>query len=349
MARTPRFRALAAALAGVFAVACGSSTSPTGNFNAQASDQFASQIATTLQDNPALLSIGAVGSALTYGTAGAAAAFDRAAEPTVFDSSGLRLLTSDVIRLSTVGTQQLFPAGAIGKTFTYNSTTFQYEPSTQTGAPANGVRFILYEVDAGGAMVTPPVETGYLDLTPDSSSGGLEIKAVIGGAVYLDYVASGTVTAASTGTVSAVGFVDDGTTKLDFDFKVTGDSLSNVNLDYQVTADSTKNSVHLVLAKKATGEGNLNLTLADGTNTVILAAAGDSTSLSGQITYNGSPVVKITGTSNAPTFTRLDGGSLNQNDNAALVDLAVFIGQFDGLALVLLAPAFFVLGLQISG
>ena len=54
------------------------------------------------------------------------------------------------------------PLSALGKTFVWNVTTDQYEVSARTGAPANGVRFVLYVYDyATFSFAEPLVEVGY--------------------------------------------------------------------------------------------------------------------------------------------------------------------------------------------
>src|SRR5690606_23880081 len=63
------------------------------------------------------------------------------------------------------------PAGALGKTFTYDPESQQYTPSAITGAPANGVRFQLYAVDpTDGMPVEPLVEVGHVDLTRSANA-----------------------------------------------------------------------------------------------------------------------------------------------------------------------------------
>src|SRR3712207_1381042 len=58
------------------------------------------------------------------------------------------------------------PPEVAGKTFEYDPVTGSYAAGVRTGAPSNGVRFILYAVDPVSYMpVEPLTETGYVDLT----------------------------------------------------------------------------------------------------------------------------------------------------------------------------------------
>src|SRR5437867_1883769 len=57
-------------------------------------------------------------------------------------------------------TATLFPPGTLGKTFVWDTTANGYVASSDPGAPANGVRFVIYAV--GGPLLVQPS----LPLTP---------------------------------------------------------------------------------------------------------------------------------------------------------------------------------------
>ncbi len=70
------------------------------------------------------------------------------------------------------GTASAIPAAVLGKTLVWNTTTDEYELSEPAiaGAPANGVRFRLYEIDElTGFPVEPLVYIGYADLTREGT------------------------------------------------------------------------------------------------------------------------------------------------------------------------------------
>ena len=66
------------------------------------------------------------------------------------------------------------PAEYLGVTFVYNAEINQYEPSELTGAPADGVRFLVYAINPiSGLIIEPVVEVGYADIVvTESASAG---------------------------------------------------------------------------------------------------------------------------------------------------------------------------------
>lgn len=95
------------------------------------------------------------------------------------------------------------PQIALGKTFVYDTLEGRYVVSAREGAPANGVRFILYAVDtAADEIQLPLAETGYADLTRTVTNTSIiaRVEAYAGVAnvvKVLDYSAtlSGTIVA----------------------------------------------------------------------------------------------------------------------------------------------------------
>lgn len=86
------------------------------------------------------------------------------------------------------------PAAVIGKTLVWNLTTEQYELSTLTGAPANGVRFRLYQIDPlSGLPASPLVYVGYADLSREGTATSPVARLSVsttGGIKLLEYVAT---------------------------------------------------------------------------------------------------------------------------------------------------------------
>ena len=82
-----------------------------------------------------------------------------------------------------------------GRTFAFDPQAKRYLPdSTRAGAPATGLRFILYEIDSTGlAPRVPLVETGRVDVVNLSSSPDAAFTVTVAGAeaTWLDYTASG--------------------------------------------------------------------------------------------------------------------------------------------------------------
>ncbi len=114
------------------------------------------------------------------------------------------------------------PLSALGKTFVWNATTDVYEVSARTGAPANGVRFVLYAYDYETfSFAEPLVEVGYVQLTRSANTATATVFN--GSTKVVEY----TVTVGGTAnfpTVSMAGFAG------------TGANLTNFTLVFGVSA-----------------------------------------------------------------------------------------------------------------
>ena len=107
--------------------------------------------------------------------------------------------TGSALRPSFSTTAASIPAEYAGVTFVYDVGTHGYVASDLTGAPSNGVRFLLYSVNPITGEITEPLnQVGYADIitTETSTSASVQVKLVSGGVTYLDYTvaASGTST-----------------------------------------------------------------------------------------------------------------------------------------------------------
>lgn len=112
------------------------------------------------------------------------------------------------------------PAGLLGDTFEYDPETGEYVPGARVGAPANGVRFVLYAIDPlEGIPVVPLVEVGRVDLTRTGSdeSAVARVQVVSASAVtVLDYEA--TVEGSATSPrITVEGFARNAEDRLDFE------------------------------------------------------------------------------------------------------------------------------------
>ncbi|HEX6644525.1 MAG TPA: hypothetical protein VF037_07605 [Gemmatimonadales bacterium] len=133
-----------------------------------------------------------------------------AAVQSFFAKDGAPVLSASLVSI---------PPEVAGKTYAYDPESGDWVASELTGAPANGVRFLLYAVDAFGDIVTPLVETGHVDLTDLSSGSGHQARlvAVSGGVTKADYQATATGDETD-GTITVDGFVGTGNSRLDMDF-----------------------------------------------------------------------------------------------------------------------------------
>jgi hypothetical protein len=212
-------------------------------------------------------------------------------------------------------------AAIAGTTFEYSGGT--YVAGVRTGAPANGVRFLLYAVDpVTFAPVLPLVETGYADITDlsGSSTQAARVQVVSGGTTYLDY----TVTASSlTGTITVVGFVTDGTYRANVNLRASLSSAGVLTLVYGLDVPQRDVSIDLTMTMTGLDTGtaaiNINLTMSGPNGTVSLS--GQFTSTGGTLTVRTGgrtfATITVTGTAE-PVITGADGLPITEEDAAAL-------------------------------
>jgi hypothetical protein len=239
--------------------------------------------------------------------------------------------------------EPIFPSNFLGRTFEWDEGLGRYAMTDRVGAPANGIRFILYAIDPFTERpATPLNEVGLMDLTDegDAVATRLGIRAETDGVTRLDYLVTASyallgqnVQAIATG----VGFISDGTRRLDFDLAqtVTLDNASGtmqVDLLYELRMDDEGIRVLVDAGTEidlsASGIGlDVMMTITDGGNvTVFDAAVGQDESLSGTVRHNGETVVLMSGTTSAPVFTDAGGSLLT---NAEVVALTQIFGLFD--------------------
>ncbi len=222
----------------------------------------------------------------------------------------------------------VIPAQVLGKTFEYSTETDAYVVSERTGAPANGVRFIVYAVNPITRVPVEPLqEAGYADLLDQSTTNtnAVRLQLVSDGVTYVDYGVSGSATE-TTGLAVVDGFVTNGTTKVNFNLKNSYSDVANgtIGFDYSLDAPShdvalkyvigiTQVSTAAALADidvKLTGpHGNVGI---DG---LLTEGVGELTA-----TVNGDDfaVVTLNDNSDVATITKPDGSALTAPEYAAL-------------------------------
>jgi hypothetical protein len=224
----------------------------------------------------------------------------------------------------------IIPIHLRGKTYEWNGTAFppSYQPTERTGAPANGVRFILYAL-AGGVPITTQ-EVGYADLKDESTFDADKLHIVVVGSSpavpYVDYTITLTGTATS-GTVTAVGYLTDGTKRLDFNASVT-ETATGVSVDIRFDVNADDHHVRLKLAMTAPTQNTLHLTVDLNLNlgAEVVTLIGSETLDSNPLTPTGAYTVRVNGGIYAtvaigagePRYTAGPGLALTADDHAAL-------------------------------
>ncbi|MFQ5690744.1 MAG: hypothetical protein ACE5HQ_10780 [Gemmatimonadota bacterium] len=247
------------------------------------------------------------------------------------------------------------PPGIRGTTFVLDPETRQYVPDPdRTGAPPNGLRFILYAVNpfTGEPVVT--AEIGHADLTDEGDSlpdaVALRLRIVSEGTTFLDYTvqAGGSETG---GALSVAGFVRDRETRLEFDIAVTTKSDPN--------GESADVSFHLMIPQRRfaadgtvahvngqTGQADrIELAVRVGEDTIGFTATQTETAVDATFTVNGRVFATLTGDPMNPEVLGADGRKLTREEARALNDIASLTDTVFRLLGQLLQPASSILGL----
>ncbi len=235
----------------------------------------------------------------------------------------------------------------LGKTLVYDRVAGQYVVApNRTGAPANGVRLVLYEVDAQGRPTA--VEIGTADLVDDkassATSAGLRLTVVSQGKTYLDYAfeLSGSVV---TAVVRVQGFMSDGTERVNFDLTTTGQLFARggpVTITAKLGVPSSGFEVEARLegvAGDESGNGKVSLTVSAGEDEVKIAATTTNGVVDATVTVNGTVFATIKGPHANPVIRGEGGRELTQAELVALGEAFAFAEGVFELFGGLLGPA----------
>ena len=228
---------------------------------------------------------------------------------------------------SAVGSGQAFasvPAEVAGKTFVYDASTGSYAASTLTGAPSNGVRFILYEVDPVTYVpVEPLTETGYVDLI-DLSAGSTQAARVLvvsGGVTYVNYTVTASSTASS-GRVTVIGMVTDGVTQANVNLQSSITYTAGLTLTYSLDLPQRDVSFDLTVSasdiSQPSGTIVINLLMRGPNGTVSMIGEFTETSGTINVRINGDAFATVTTDGLNTTITRNDGTPLADDELLAL-------------------------------
>jgi hypothetical protein len=211
-----------------------------------------------------------------------------------------------------------------GKTFIYDAGSNSYVMSDVSGAPANGVRFLLYAVDpVSFAPVEPLVETGHVDLI-DMSAGTTQAARVLvesGGTTYVDYTVSAT-SGTSSGQVTVTGMVTDGNHQANILLRSTITFNAGLTLSYSLTLPKRDVSINLTVSasdlNQTTSTINVSLTMRGPNGTVAMSGQFTETTGTLNVRINGEAFATITTNGTTTTITRNDGTPLSDDEMTAM-------------------------------
>jgi hypothetical protein len=206
------------------------------------------------------------------------------------------------------GPGSLIPDSLWGRVYVWDTSTGDYVEGATTGGPATGVRFTLYAINPLTNVPAEPLNAiGYADLSDESSTSQYKLGVLVADPsnTYADYLITATATASSF-TAFAVGYVTDGTHRLDFNNTASATS-TKVAIDLALALNQPAVSARLqavVEVGNPTSVLTLSFNVTRGTEIVVLsgtlAATVDQSSSSATanltITVNTSRFATITGT-----------------------------------------------------
>jgi hypothetical protein len=224
------------------------------------------------------------------------------------------------------------PTDLAGTTFEFDG--LEYVPTDRTGAPSNGVRFIIYAVNPITLQPEMPlVEVGHVQLTDLSGSTTQAARVVVvsNDITYLDYTVTATATV-SGGRISVIGYVTDGLYRANVNLRSTVNEAAGLTLTYSL--DVPQRDVSIDLTMSTTG-----LDPATSTISIDLGMSGPNgaVSMSGQFTGDGGTITArvngdlfatiTSGAGGEPIVTGADGQPLAAEDEVALQNIFALTGD----------------------
>ena len=345
-------RFLIAVLATSLLAACGGEGSGPTAFNATAM-QADLALASGVESDPTVSALEAAfddmalatgGSGVAVSTAGLFLREPRSAQSTEQMTSVMTALLRER-RHPAISASVAIPPEVAGTTYEYDLAADHWVATDRTGAPVNGVRFILYTVDGAHAVVEPLDEIGYADLI-DLSSGSTasgRIVVVADGTTWVDYRADATGDDVA-GEVTINGYVrfpdDQFVFDVSMNYAQNDTDYPSLGLSSTVEFPAHGVLVDVQISKAAGAAGVLSFTQRYETPNGRLDYAGGwsaETSPSLEIEVNGEPYAHLSGYEESDLVGN-DGRVLTQDEKDVLVG-AFVVGQISAMTpLFLLAP-----------
>ena len=219
----------------------------------------------------------------------------------------------------TVGLAPIISDRHRGKTFVYDFTKQDYvvDPD-RAGAPANGVRFIVYEHDRLTGKPTSDTEIGHADLLDEGDASVedivLRLVVVVDGRTAIDYRTS-VDHLGDAGAITVDGYLQDDQDRLDFSIEVAGSDRGGqgaVDVTFEMgIADRDFRIEGMVMGTEADGgRGEVDVSVRHGTESIRVDVSGSDTSIDGTFYLNGAVFATVSGDPDEPTFVGADGNDL---------------------------------------
>jgi hypothetical protein len=270
----------------------------------------------------------------------------------------------------------VLPDSLLGTTFEWNPDSLRYVATSRSGAPTNGITFILYRADPVFSLPDTSQEVGSLDIVDMNPAAGAQLRFLVrgvGGApTVLDYTLT-FLPGAQGATVQANGYVSNGrpgSLERRFTFNASLDSTSlakgtsqSVDFTYDVNVPDVAVELHLASTQDTVADSAItaiDYRFTRGAENIRLAGAdtatngGNSDEALFAVTVNGNAYATLTIVNGSATIYDRTGSAvpLNANDQQYEDEVvaALILGVLDAtvrLAEVLAVPAI-LLGFSVS-
>lgn len=302
--------------------------------------------------SPALASFQAMGARLTIQSASAVAGLT----PRNVLGGRLRNPVANAIDLAAtlagappLARVEIISAEARGTTFVYDPEADQYVAAPErTGAPDNGVRFILYAVDEATGRPDVNRETGHADLfdegVADEPPISLRFVVVNDGATRMDY--SVTVGGSETaGIVAVSGFVSDSEGRLDFGITVStvrdgGTEATKIQFGLAMEDRGFQASATMTGVDGESGHARqVDVVVRHGQHIIQVSIANNGSTMNASFVVNGHVLATASGDPQNPVFQGGSGAPLTGEEMQALGRIMGLTNQVFRLFSVLMDPA----------
>jgi hypothetical protein len=239
------------------------------------------------------------------------------------------------------------PSSVLGKTFVWDTAGSVYVQSDLSGAPSNGVRFLLYAVNPVTLRpIAPVVEVGYVDIIDESGSSTIAVRVpvVSNGTTHLDYAVNAGGTSAS-GSVTVSGYASDGTVRANFNLENTVTQTSSgitLVLDYGLDVPARNLQLDWTVTLSESGDQSqvaVDLTIDGDNGRVNLQGTTDGGAGSFTVKVNGDLFATISYVSGGdPVITGANGHVLTAEEEETLRTVLGYYEDSFVVFLYLLAP-----------
>jgi hypothetical protein len=266
-----------------------------------------------------------------------------AATPSVVTAATSSLVrdVAERLRQAVTSTEaKVIPASALGTTYVFDPQTHGYvaDPS-RTGAPANGVRYILYAVNPFTHEPVVSSEIGHADLTDEGddapNTAALRLVAVSNGVTFVDYRVS-LAGENGSGELAVEGTFYDGKKHLTFVIHVLAQqTVEGESLDVRLRLAVPEDNFALTNEARAVakdGTTRVNQAIALGDHHFVIASVHSVDAVVATVTVDGAVFAVIHWDASTLTVVGPDGEPLPLENRVALWRL---LGLFDHVSRLL--------------